>query len=701
MKLRGPIFLSVAALTFIFAAFYPKAINNPEKESVIMQTLLTFVNQLHYSPKAINDEFSAELFDFYLDNIDGGKRFFTQVDIDQLSAFKVRLDDEAKMGSFGFFDQSLELLETGIEKAKTSYKEILAQPFDFNREEYFELDYEKRPFAKDDAELREYWRKSLKYDVLTRVNRRLEQQKDKGEEAEKKSVETLELEARQELEETYDDYFGRVAKIKREDRLTGYLNSITQLFDPHSGYYKPIDKENYDIRFTGQYEGIGARLIQDGDFTRVTEVMAGGPAWKSKELRDGDLFLKVAQGDDEEWTDIAGWTTNDVVQKIRGKKGTKVRLMIRSTDGTEKEISLIRDKIKTEETFAKSLILDGPNNEERIGYIFLPSFYANFKDPNGRFSGKDVAKEVEKLKAENVDGIILDLRNNGGGSLTDVIRMTGLFIEEGPVVQVKASRREPEVYRDVDSQVQYDGPLAVMTNNFSASASEILVAALQDYNRAVIVGSKSTFGKGSVQRFFDMDRIGRINEDLKPLGNVKITTQKFYRINGGSNQLRGVIPDIILPDNFSEIEKVGEKQENYPLSWTEIEPVEHSQNVYQIKNMDKLRKKSKERISKDKSFVMVAGNAKRLAKNREMTYVPLSLKAYQEFYTQRNDEARQYKDMFKNVKLPGTHNLDADLDFIKENEKNEALNENFIEVTSKDPYIKETLNIVHDLIKIN
>lgn len=698
MKLRGPIFLSVAALTFLLAAFFPKPVNNAEKESIIMQTLLTFVNQLHYNPKDLNDEFSAELFDYYLRRIDGGRRFLTQENVQALEMHKTLLDDQARTGKFDFFDESLAQLEAGIEKGKTYYREILAQPFDFSREEFIELDNEKKAFAKDDAELREYWRKSLKYDVLTRVARRLKAQEDKGEETEIKSLEILEKEARKEVEEVYSDYFNRLGKLKRSDRLSGYLNTLTHIFDPHSGYYQPIDKENFDIRMSGEYEGIGARLMLEGDYTKVTEVIAGGPAWQSKEIREGDLFLKVAQGDEEEWTDITGWPLNDVVQRIRGEKGTKVRLMIRSSDGTTKEVALIRDKIKTEETFAKSLILDSPDQEERIGYIYLPSFYANFQDKNGRFSSKDVAQEVEKLKAENVDGIILDLRNNGGGSLSDVIRMTGLFIEKGPIVQVKSRRRDAEVYRDVDSRVQYDGPLAVMTNSFSASASEILAAALQDYNRAVIVGSKSTHGKGTVQRFFDMDRIVRGAEEYKPLGNVKVTTQKFYRINGGSTQLRGVTPDIILPDNYSEI-KIGEREEDYPLSWTEIEPVEYSQDIFRVSNLEELRRKSQERIAQDPSFQKVIENAKRLAKNQEMSLYPLNLKAYQELAEKLEAEAEQYKDIFAGVALPGTHNLAADYEYIHENEKNEAMNENFVETVSKDAYIKETLHIMDDLIE--
>ncbi|HKK76195.1 MAG TPA: carboxy terminal-processing peptidase [Saprospiraceae bacterium] len=668
---------------------------------MIVRTLLTFMKQLHYNPKDVNDKFSTTLYDYYLDRVDGARRFLTQEQIDQLTTYRTQLDDEAKEGTFEFFDQSLSLLDAGIDKAKIYYQEILEEPFEFSTEEYYELDSDKRPYAENDAELKEYWRKSLKYDVLSRVARRLEDEQTRGEEEEPKSVEILEEEARAEVKENYDKYFKRIEKLKRSDRMSGYLNAMTQIFDPHSGYYKPIDKENFDIRMSGEYEGIGARLMLDGDYTKVSEVMAGGPAWRSKEIQNNDVFLKIAQGDDGEWQDIVGWVLDDVVQLIRGEKGTRVRLMLRTTEGTTKEVVLVRDKIKTEETFAKSLILDGPEEGERIGYIYLPSFYANFQDRDGRSCAKDVAKEIEKLKAENVDGIVMDLRNNGGGSLSDVIRMTGFFIEKGPIVQVKSRVRPAEVYRDVDANVQYDGPLAVMTNNFSASASEILAAALQDYDRAVIVGSESTFGKGTVQRFYDMDRVVRGNDDIKPLGNVKLTTQKFYRIDGGSTQLRGVTPDIILPDSYQKIE-TGEEQEDYPLSWTEIEAVDYSQTTYVIndKHINKLKKASEKRVAQNSAFQLINENAARISKNRSETLFPLQLEAYQALTAKREAEAKKFEDLSADEAMISASNLKADYDYVNQNEKNKALNEDFVKNVSRDHYIEETLHILHDLIDL-
>lgn len=702
MKFRGPLFISVVALAFTIAAFYPKPPEtNPEKESIIMRTLLTFVNQLHYNPKPINDDFSETLYDHYLNQVDGGRRFLTQEQIDQLAPYKLQLDDQIQRGTYEFFDQSLEFLTAGIEKAEQFYPDILAQPFDFSKEEYIDFNGDDRPYAKNDAELKDYWRKALKYEVLTRVARRLEKEQNKGEEADPKSMEELEKEAREEVKENWERVFNQISKYKRSNRLSTYLNSITQIFDPHSVYFEPIAKQNFDIRMSGEYEGIGARLMLDGDYTTVAEVMAGGPAWRGKEIREKDVFLKIAQGDEEEWQDILGWSLDDVVQLIRGKKGTKVRLMIQSPGGTIKEVTLIRDKIKTEETFAKSLILNGPEEGERIGYIYLPSFYGNFQDKNGRTSAKDVAREVEKLKAEGVDGITLDLRNNGGGYLGEAIKMTGLFIESGPVVQVKSRTRAAEVYRDEDKSVQYDGPLAIMTNDFSASASEIVAAALQDYNRAVIIGTESTHGKGSVQRIYDMDRVVRGYDDIKPLGNVKVTMQKYYRINGGSVQLRGVTPDIILPDSYQEID-LGEAQEDYPLPWTEIDPLEYNQNTYVLntKYKDKLRKKSQQRVEANKNFQLINENAKRVASNRDDTRYPLNFEAYQAFSAERKAEADRFKDVFEKGANLTANNLKADYEYIHKNEKNEAVNEDFVKSVSKDLYIKETINVLHDLIEI-
>ncbi len=664
-----------------------------------MQAVLSGFGQLHYQPKDINDDFSSQIFDFYLDQVDGGRRFLTQEDIAKLEGYRTSIDDQAQAGQFEFFDASVQMLEAALDKTQGYYREMLETPFDYDTNEFIELDGDKKPFAQHDDELKEYWRKYLKYETVERIVNKTKEEEKKGEEEAPKSFEEIEQESRKEVLEFLDDWYGRMRKLKREDRLSVYLNTFTHIFDPHSEYYQPIDKENFNIRFSGRLEGIGATLRTEDDYTKVVSIVVGGPAWKQKELDENDVILKVKQEDEDEPKDIAGMVINDVVQLIRGDKGTKVTLTVKKIDGSVKDITITRDVVVLEEQFAKSLILEGEEgSEERIGYILLPSFYADFQNKNGRFCSTDVAAEIEKLKAKNVDGIILDLRYNGGGSLRDVVKMTGLFIEKGPIVQVKSRISDPEVLKDSDSRVQYDGPLVVMVNSYSASASEILAAALQDYGRAVIVGSPSTFGKGTVQRFIDLDRTIRGFNELKPLGEIKLTTQKFYRVNGGSTQLKGVTPDIILPDNFFYI-KTGERDREYAMEWTEIDPVEYDQDVLQVDNISKLRRRSEKRIEENAAFQKILANAKRVEQQREESAYPIGLEAYREMREKRQEQADEFDGVMDQVVLENISNLEEDLPGIEADESKKARNEEWLESVSKDIYIKETLAIMHDMIK--
>ncbi|MEQ8703838.1 MAG: carboxy terminal-processing peptidase [Phaeodactylibacter sp.] len=698
MKYRGQIFFSVLLVALLAAAYYPQP-SNAEKEAVLVKAVLSGFGQLHYQPKQIDDNFSGQIFDFYLDQVDGGRRFLTQEDISRLEGYRNQIDDQAENGTFEFFDASVLMLEAALDKTQAYYHQALEKPFDYSVDENIELDGDKKPFAKNDQELQEYWRKYLKYETVQRIVSKTEEEEKKGEEEEPMDFEAIEAEARGEVREFLDDWYTRMRKLKREDRLSVYLNTFTHIFDPHSEYYQPIDKENFNIRFSGRLEGIGATLRTEDDYTKVMRIVVGGPAWKQKGLEENDLILKVKQEDEQEPVDIAGMVINDVVQLIRGDKGTKVTLTVKKLDGTIKDITITRDVVVLEEQFAKSLILEGGEDmNERIGYILLPSFYADFQNKNGRFCSKDVATEIEKLKAKNVDGIILDLRYNGGGSLRDVVKMTGLFVEKGPIVQVKSRISEPEVLKDVDARVQYDGPLIVMVNSYSASASEILAAALQDYGRAVIVGSPSTFGKGTVQRFIDLDRTIRGFNELKPLGEIKLTTQKFYRVNGGSTQLKGVTPDIILPDNFFYI-KTGERDREYAMEWTEIAPVEYEQDVLKVDNLSKLRRHSEKRIEENEAFQKILANAKRVEQQREESSYPLQLDAYREMREERQRQADEFDGVMDQVVLENIANLEEDLAAIEADESKKARNDEWLESVSKDIYIKETLSIMRDMIK--
>ena len=699
MKKKGLIIVSLFAGILLIASFLPKPSQNEGKEAVLVKTVLNYVEQLHFRPKSLDDKLSEQLFNYYIESIDGGKRFLTREDLALLENHRLNLDNQAIEGTFTFFDLSIDLLDKSLRKTQLIYRELLSKPFNLNGDATFETDSEKRPFPANDAELKEVWRKLLVYEIVSRVNEKLELQGKGSAEIKAKSTDELEKEAREAVLKLYEEWYERLFKTKRSDRLSIYINSLTHLYDPHSDYFEPIEKQNFDIRFTGKLEGIGATLQTVGDYTKVATVVVGGPAWKTKEIFENDIILKVAQ-EGADFKDISGMVINDVVQQIRGKKGTKVRLLVKKVDGTIKEIQITRDIIELEEGFAKSLLLKNdqfPN--DKYGYIYLPRFYADFEDPKGRFCAPDVEKEIEKLKAENVNGIILDLRNNGGGSLSDVVKMTGFFIPSGPVVQVKSKESKADVLRDPDSRTQYDGALIVMVNNMSASASEIIAAALQDYGRAIIVGTKSTYGKGTVQRFFDLDMGLRGYEEFKPLGEVKITTQKFYRINGGSTQLKGVTPDIILPDQYHYLE-IGEREEDYAMEWTEIAPVGYEPQKSRLPSLDLLRKKSEDRVKSDPSFQMVLKNALRIKKQRDQSVMPLSLNAYKQLLKNQEKEAQEFRDAFKNYQIKSVENLATDLAEINADSAKITRNIAFKESVGKDIYLKESLLILNDYIRL-
>lgn len=713
MKLRTPILLGLVGVgIFALAASWSRR-SDADKESLLFQALVNGLEQLHYQPVAINDDFSKKAYKLYLHRLDGGKRWLTQPDIAQLKKYELLIDDEAKEGKFGFFNITLDLINNSITKTQGYYRDILSKPFDFKASEELELDGDKRDWAKNDQELRQYWHQMLKYETLTRVADKLEEQeklnKEKPDQASavkddpmagtpKKTVAELEEEARKDILKQFDDWYKRMAKYNRTDRLNDYLNAITNVFDPHTNYYEPKEKEAFDISMSGSLEGIGARLTNEGDYTKITEIIPGGPAWKGKELEEGDLVVKVAQGAAEP-VDITGYRVDDVVKLIRGKKGTEVRLTVKKKDNTTKIIRIIREIVIMEEGFAKSMIINLPGTIENVGYIKLPRFYADFNGISGRNCADDVAKEVERLKRLNVKGIILDLRNNGGGSLRDVVKMSGLFIESGPIVQVKARDRKPEVLYDTDPTVQYRGAFVVMVNEYSASASEILAAAMQDYGRAIVVGSRATFGKGTVQRFIDLDDgLPPAMDDLKPLGEVKLTIQKFYRVNGGSTQLKGVVPDIVLPDRYHYL-KTGEAEQEYPLAWTEIASVPYQQNVWKPKDLKSLVAASEKRQMQNAAFKTVQEEARRLKEDQDHSKEQLSLEKYRTELRKRKQANERYEDLFKENEFLAVLNLEEDKAAMASDESGKARNEEMIKALRKDFYLVETLNILADALK--
>lgn len=711
MKLRALLFVVIVSSGLFVSAIVPEI--STAKERLILNAVMNYMEALHLNPVNLDDDFSERAYNNYIEMIDAGKRFLTQDEVDQLAEYKYSLDEQVNTRSFDFFNLSEELLVNAQSRAKDIFYEVIESDLSEIEDKTIEMDVDKRTHPKDVDELKLLWKKIIKYDFNNRLKSKIENQDKKAETdskdseieegaevVEKKSIEELEEEVIEAIKKSYKNWFDSMEKGRRSDKFEFYINAFTHIFDPHSDYFSPKSKEDFDIKMGGKLEGIGARLTTENEMTKVISIIPGGPAWKGKSLEVDDLITAVKQ-EGEDPVNVVGMRLDDVVQMIRGDKGTLVTLTVKKADGNIQDIVIERDEVIIDESFARSLILDIPGEAENIGYIRLPKFYSSFEKEDGNSCAKDVKIEIEKLNKSNVNGIILDLRNNGGGSLGDVIDMTGLFIEEGPIVQVKPREKDAFVYNDDDPEVHYTGPLVVMVNQFSASASEILAAALQDYDRAVIVGSNSTFGKGTVQRFVDLDRAYKDYQDLKPMGNLKITMQKFYRIDGGSTQLKGVTPDIILPDNYHYI-KTGERDYENALSWTEIDPVEFSQDVYRVGNMDKLVANSSERLEANESFQMVLENAERLKKNQDESNYPLQYEAFSQIREDREKEAEKFDDIFENdIESFEVKNLEVDMEYINLDESRVARNEDWIEGVKKDFYLEEVMYIIKDMIASN
>lgn len=694
MKRNYKVILLVTALSAILWSFIPsKKTEDPEKDKLILELLTMVLERGHYSPVEINDDFSKKVYHKYLDNIDPTKRFFIQSDIAEFSKYETSLDDMILKKDISFFNLTNSRLLQRMKESRKIYENILSKPFDYTIKESINIEYENLPFCKNKSDLEERWRKQLKLSTISSLTdkQKLEEEKKKEDASyEIKSFEKIEKEVRETTLKSLDEYFDFLeSELTRDDWFAIFLNSIVERFDPHTFYFSPEDKEKFDVSMSGTFQGIGARLQKKEAGVEISELISGGPAWRGKELEVGDLILKVAQGKDEP-LDIAGMRLDDVVKKIKGPKGTEVRLTVKKVDGTIKVISIIRDEVETEETFAKSSIVE--KDGKKFGIIYLPKFYISFENKENRDAFKDVAAEIEKLKAQNIDGLIMDLRDNGGGSLETVVKMVGLFIPEGPVVQVKAPRRNPEILPDPDKRVQYDGPLVVMINNFSASASEIFAAAIQDYKRGVVVGSKHSYGKGTVQNVIDLNQFIR-SSSFGDLGALKTTIQKFYRINGGSTQREGVKSDIVFPDRFSYLD-MGERDEESALPWDKIEPVNYQ--PLQI-NYDNIISNSNKRIATNSNFRLIDENAKWIFERKDEKVITLNLNDFNREMAIADEKLKKfkaisdYKNNYQFVSLPDEVALFEKDSLLKQKR------ERWHEEMQKDIYIEETLNIISEI----
>lgn len=687
--------LSIALLGF--SLFPSKKESDPEKDKLLIELLTFVIEKGHYNPAAIDDNFSKGVYKDYLNALDPSKRFFLQSDIDEFAKYETQIDDQILNKELSFFELTYTRLMQRMEESKSYYKDALANPFDYKADETFNADYEKLPYCKSTKELKERWRLQVKLSALSTLveKQKVEEDKKKNAEAGKndtpKSFEQMEKESREATLSSLNDNFSFIKDLDREDWFSIYINAISSRFDPHTSYFAPNEKERFDLSMSGKLEGIGARLQKKNDFTEVSELISGGPAWRGKQLESGDIILKVAQANGEP-VDVVGMRLDDVVKKIKGPKGTEVRLTVKKQDGTIKVITIIRDEVEIEETYVKSSVVE--KDGFKYGIIYLPKFYIDFEDQNSRDAGKDVAIEVERLKKEGVQGIVMDVRDNGGGSLKTVVDIAGLFIDQGPIVQIKSAAGKKEVLYDRDSKVQWDGPLVVMINEFSASASEILAAAIQDYKRGVVIGSKQSYGKGTVQNVIDLNQFVR-GSTYGDLGALKTTTQKFYRINGGSTQLEGVKSDIAIPDKYAYL-KMGERDIDNAMPWDKIDPANYKiwdkQN-----NFDLAIKKSKARMQANSQLQLIDDNAKWLDERNKENVYSLNIdkfKAEQKALEEKNKKYKpiaDYKNEFVFNSLP--YELEAmDKDNVLK-EKRERWHESL----SKDIYIEEAIHILNDL----
>ncbi|HXU27648.1 MAG TPA: carboxy terminal-processing peptidase [Bacteroidia bacterium] len=669
-----------------------------DKNQLILDIVMSGLDNAHYNPQTIDDKFSAKFFDLYIKRLDNGKLFLMQADVDNMAKYKNQIDDQIKAETFELFNLSNELKDRRVLEKEAWYKDILAKPFNYKIAEEYETDGEKTSFAKNEIELKNRWRQLLQYQTLARLNELLlTQEKIKDVKAKRdtdavvKPFDTLEVEARAKVLKTYNDWFKRLKKQNKKDRYAEYVNTIMAMYDPHTWFFPPKEKKAFDQSMSGQLEGIGARLQQKDDYIKISELVIGGPAYKQGDLKAGDLILKVAQGKNEP-VDIVGMDMDEAIELIKGKKGTEVNLTVKKVDGSTKIISIIRDIIELDETFAHSAIIQ--HEKSKVGYIRLPSFYSDFTRNGAHHCSQDIKNEVLKLKAENVNGVVLDLRDNGGGSLQEVVDMAGLFVKQGPMVQVRKKGGEIEQLSDKNPEQIYDGPMVVMINRNSASASEIMAAAMQDYKRAVIMGTQS-FGKGTVQSFLDLDNyLLQQFDSLKPLGSVKVTMQKFYRINGGSTQLRGVIPDISLPDPYLYIE-TGEKELDNPMPWDEIPKAAYTA-LDNIK-YDKLKQKSEARVKKDKEFVLVSEEAQEYKTKKDDTKYSLNLEKYMAEAKKYKDESKKYDELRKDIKGVDVSLLKVDIDRLSADTTKLAREKKWAGNLKKDFYINEATNVIGDM----
>ena len=684
-----PVTIILFLSTTLLYSFYGRS---DSRNDIILRTVVQFTASNHVNPVPMDAQFSEKVFDAYLKLIDRDKLYLTKEDIRQMEVYKRQLGDQITNGTYQLYDLSVRLIEKRLPEVQEYYREILSQPFTFTANETWEADVDKRDRTANSAELKEAWRKMLKWRVIMNVANALRAQENETDPEKIKSMETIEANARERVLNNFNDVMNNLPHRRQEGMFPMYINAIMSVFDPNTEYYTPRDREDFDIRISGQLEGIGAQLRPIDGYARVERLVPGSPSWLQGELRVNDQITKVKQEDEDDAVDIFGMDLQDAVRLIRGPKGTKVTLTVRR-DGVLHEITITRDIVIDEEGYAKSAVLTDPATNVKVGYIELPSFYIDFnRTATGRASSTDVGKEIEKLKNDGVDGIIIDLRTNTGGALDDAIIMGGMFISTGPIVQVKGHSREATVLSENRPNIHYDGPLVILVNALSASASEIFAAAMQDYKRAVVIGSSSTFGKGTVQHVQNLDNF--MPASIRPAGSLRLTISKFYRITGGSVQLKGVESDIVLPDITSGM-RFGAQYEDNHLDWTIIDAA----NFTTWKNpapVEMLRQKSMERTSKSNEFNLLSQQIDFIMAQRENTHYSLNLNTYQEEERKRREESARFNDESRQVTAISIAATAADVAEMAGDTAKIARSNSWIKDLNKDIFLEEAVKVVGD-----
>ena len=695
MKRNFNILLLAIFIAIASCSFTTKTFENPNRDKLLMQLISYLLEQGHFQPKYFNDEFSLEVYKRFLNRIDPYKHYFYKSDIEVFKQYEQQLDDQIQNYEIEFFNIVYERLTQRINESVDVYNDILSKPFDYEINENFNSDSEELDYVSSRNEMYERWRKQLKFTTLSSYHDLLSDQQSKSNNSDltTKTKEQIEEESRLStlgnLEQTAI-YFN---DLRRDDWLSIYINSIAESFDPHTYYFAPQDKDRFDASMSGKYEGIGARLEKKMNEIRITELISGGSAWRQNKLQVGDIILKVRQENENEAVSVLGKRLDDAVKLIKGPKGTSVILTLKRVDGTIEDLKIPRDEIELEETYVKSSILK--SDDYIFGVINLPKFYIDFEDLNSRNATKDLKKEIQRLKSEGMNGLVLDLRNNGGGSLKTVVDIGGLFIDKGPIVQVRSTGYDSEVLRDRDPSIVWDGALVILVNEFSASASEILAAAMQDYKRAIIIGSKQTYGKGTVQNIIDLNKMIKNNTN-GDMGALKFTTQKYYRINGGSTQLEGVKSDIVLPSRYTYMD-MGEKDQDNPLPWDEIQPATYKEWENSI-NYEEIIKLSRNRVNNNPTLKLIDESARWIEKTRSKKVFSLNYKIFKNEMIDNERESKKF-DSISNYK---TDLLFSSLSYeFPLMDRDSVLRDNrnrWHESLSKDIYMEEALNVLKDLL---